>query len=98
MTNQLPTDCQSILANISAYLDGESDRTACEAIEAHCQTCARCAAVVSGLRETVGLCRQAGSMPLPPSVRDRARDSVRRLLDADPAAPADGGASDGDRA
>ena len=90
MTNQLPTDCQSILANISAYLDGESDRTACEAIEAHCRTCARCAAVVSGLRETVGLCRQAGSMPLPPSVRERARDSVRRLLDADAAAPADG--------
>jgi anti-sigma factor RsiW len=73
--------CQAILANISGYLDGELDRTACDAIERHCQQCARCAALVTGLRETVGLCREAGSAPLPEAVRQRARDSVRELLD-----------------
>jgi anti-sigma factor RsiW len=77
------SDCKAILANISAYLDGELDRTACDAIEQHCQGCPPCAALVDGLRETVGLCRQAASVPLPEAVRQRARDSVRRLLDRD---------------
>ena len=33
------------------------------------------------VRETVGLCRQASSLPLPEAVRRRARASVRHLLD-----------------
>jgi anti-sigma factor RsiW len=74
-------NCKKILANISAYLDGELDATACDAIERHCEECQSCAALVQGLRETVGLCRQAASTPLPEVVRRRARDSVRRLLD-----------------
>ena len=81
MTESSKTDCQTILAGISAYLDGELDTTACDAIERHCHECPRCAALVTGLRDTVGLCRQAGSVPLPESVRQRARASVRRLLD-----------------
>ena len=75
------TRCRDILSNISGYLDGELDRTACDAIERHCRDCARCAALVQGLRETVGLCRDAASLPLPSAVRERARESVRRLLD-----------------
>jgi anti-sigma factor RsiW len=80
-------DCQDILAAISAYLDGDLESAACAAIEQHCQTCARCTALVSGLKETVGLCRQAGSVPLPEDVRLRARDSVRRLLAEEQARP-----------
>jgi anti-sigma factor RsiW len=73
-------ECQDILAGISAYLDGDLESAACAAIEQHRQTCTRCAALVTGLTETVGLCRQAGTTPLPEDVRQRARDSVRRLL------------------
>jgi len=73
--------CKDVLANISSYLDGELDTTACQAIERHCLDCPNCAALVGGLRETVGLCRQAGTAPLPDAVRQRARESVRRLLD-----------------
>jgi len=83
MTESSTIECQQILAGISAYLDGELDTTACDAIERHCGACPRCAALVKGLRETVGLCRQAASVPLPESVRQRARASVRRLLDQD---------------
>jgi anti-sigma factor RsiW len=75
------TTCKEVLTNISNYLDGELDRTACDAIERHCLDCPSCAAVVNGLRETVGLCRQAAAVPLPDGVRERARDSVRQLLD-----------------
>lgn len=77
-----PTNtCQEVLTNISGYLDGELDTTACEAIDRHCQECASCAELVNGLRDTVGLCRQAATAPLPDAVRQRARDGVRRLLD-----------------
>ena len=81
MTKPASAECREILANISAYLDGDLDTSACAAIERHCQDCSHCAEVVNGLRETVGLCRQAASMPLPEAVRRRARDSVRRLLE-----------------
>lgn len=80
MTAQ-PTTCKEVLANISGYLDGELDTTACDAIERHCMACPSCARLVSGLRETVGLCRQAAAVPLPDAVRQKARESVRRLLD-----------------
>lgn len=76
-----PNTCNEVLANISSYLDGELNTTACDAIDQHCLGCASCAALVNGLRETVGLCRQAGTVPLPEDVRQRARESVRRLLD-----------------
>lgn len=82
MTTAFGAECQQILSSISAYLDGDLDATACETIETHCQQCPHCATVVEGLRETVGLCRQAGSFPLPDSVRERARASVRRLLES----------------
>lgn len=83
MTESTNPECRDILAGISAYLDGDLDGSACDAIERHCQNCPRCATLVRGLRETVGLCRQAASAPLPESVRQRARDSVRRLLEPD---------------
>ena len=73
-------DCAAILANISAYLDGELEATACADIEAHCATCASCDALVQSLRATVGLCREAAATPLPEAVRRRAQESVRRLL------------------
>ena len=75
------TTCKEVLTNISNYFDGELDITACDAIEKHCLDCPSCAAVVNGLRETVGLCRQAATVPLPEGVRQRARESVRQLLD-----------------
>jgi anti-sigma factor RsiW len=75
-------ECRRLLAEISSYLDGDLDRAACETIERHCTTCQDCAAVVGGLKQTAGLCRQLGSAPLPPAVLERARDSIRRLLEA----------------
>lgn len=79
--NAISQDCGTILANISAFLDGELDATSCAAIEAHCAECERCAPVIGGLRRTIGLCRTAGTAPLPEAVRQRARDSIRRLLE-----------------
>lgn len=73
-------ECGAILAGISAYLDGDADAAACQAIQRHCRDCAACATVVEGLRETIGLCREAGGVPLPDAVRRRAKAGIERLL------------------
>ena len=75
--------CRELLMHISAYLDGELDAMECAAIERHCADCPHCADVVEGLRRTIALCRETGAAPLPPMVREIARQSVRRLLAAD---------------
>lgn len=74
-------ECREMLASISAYLDGDLETTKCDAVERHCQNCPGCAALVHGLRETVGLCRQAAAVSLPDALRQQARERVRRLLD-----------------
>ena len=73
--------CRRLLASVSAYLDGDLDAGVCQSIETHCRDCAGCAEFIAGLRETAGLCRQAGSVPVPAAVRRRALARVRRLLD-----------------
>lgn len=88
MSEDVNAECRALLTGISAYLDGDLDATACRAIEAHCRTCPGCATVIDGLRETIGLCREAGKTPLPEPVRRRARASIERLLAA--AKPAKG--------
>ena len=73
-------ECQQILAGVSAYLDGELAAPDCERLERHSRTCASCATVVAGLRETIGLCRDASRAPLPEAVRAKARASIANLL------------------
>ena len=82
MTSRLSDECRRVLASVSAFLDGDLEATTCESIERHCQDCPRCAKVIAGLRETVGLCRHAASVPIPEAVRQRAQASVKRLLEA----------------
>jgi anti-sigma factor RsiW len=77
----MKSECRQILKEISAYLDGELEAAACATIERHCINCASCAAMVADLKQTAGLCRQVGTTPLPPLVLERARESVRRLLE-----------------
>jgi anti-sigma factor RsiW len=89
MTTGLGPDCRRVLASVSAYLDGDLDATTCESIAAHCRQCGACRSVIAGLRETVGLCRQAGSVPVPEAIHRRARERVRRLLDTAPGADTD---------
>ncbi len=73
-------DCERVLADVSAYLDGDLDAGACRQMKRHCRTCGRCRTLVSDLERTVRLCRKAGDRPLPARVRQRARAEVARLL------------------
>jgi anti-sigma factor RsiW len=83
MTEPSSPECAALLANISAYLDGELEAVACATIEHHCAGCPQCAALVDGFRQTIGLCRGVAVASLPDAVRERARENVRRLLESD---------------
>lgn len=72
--------CRHTFAEVEAYLDGDLDQDACRRLEEHAARCSVCADTVQRLRRTIGICRDAGRAPLPESVRQRARDAVRRLL------------------
>lgn len=81
--NQSPDpECVRLLERVSEYLDSALDEGTCRAIEAHVRVCPSCAAVIDGLRRTVGLCRETGDRPLPAAVKARAQAGIRRLLDA----------------
>lgn len=75
--------CRELLTHISDYLDGELEAVECAAIERHCAECPHCRDVVAGLRRTIALCRETGSAPLPSPVRQKALQSVKRLLATD---------------
>ena len=83
MSEDVNVECAAMLGRISAYLDGDLDAVECQAIDRHCRGCSRCTAVVEGLRETIGLCREAASAPLPEAVRQRAKASIQQLLAAE---------------
>jgi anti-sigma factor RsiW len=70
-----------MLEQLSAYLDGDLPAVECETIERHARRCTRCTAVIADLRKVGGLCRRAASTPLPPAVRRRAQEHIRRLMD-----------------
>jgi anti-sigma factor RsiW len=74
--------CTMMLEQISAYLDGELPASTCVLIERHCNTCDACRTLVAGLRQTLGVCREAGRRPVPPSVRELAKRRVAQLLTA----------------
>lgn len=74
--------CAAVQARIQAYVDGDLDTVECGPIEAHCESCPTCRAIVEGLRQTIDICRHAGQSPLPEAVRERAQRRMRELLDS----------------
>jgi anti-sigma factor RsiW len=75
-----PSQCRVLLERLSAYLDRDLPPRDCRRLDAHGRQCRRCARVLADLRQTTSLCRRAAGQPLPPSVRQAARDRIRRLL------------------
>jgi anti-sigma factor RsiW len=74
------TRCRVLIERLSAYLDGDLGPAACASITRHARTCPRCAELIRTLQKTAGLCRKAGTRPLPAPVRARARAHIQKLL------------------
>lgn len=84
MTTEIQVTCDTLLAQISSYLDGELPELACAAIEQHAAACDRCGRILNDFRTTTGLCRTAATAPLPEEVLALARARVRELLEHPP--------------
>lgn len=80
MTPTTEMTCDTLLSQMSSYLDGDLPELTCAAIEQHAAACAECGRVIAEFRTATGLCRSAGTAPLPEDVRARARARVRELL------------------
>lgn len=80
MTQKVHVTCDTLLAQISSYLDGELPESTCAAIEQHAASCPECGQVINDFRTTTGLCRTAATAPLPDDVRRLARERVLVLL------------------
>ncbi|TAK18293.1 MAG: hypothetical protein EPO35_01545 [Acidobacteria bacterium] len=74
------TACDMLAERLSAFLDGDLDAADCRRIAAHARRCARCRRLTKELRDTVGTCRRAATVPLPSGVRQRALDGIRALM------------------
>jgi len=76
--------CETLLEQISGYLDGDLPEATCAAIEQHADGCQRCAHVIDDFRKTTGLCRKAATAPLPAHIRSLAKARIKELLEESP--------------
>ncbi len=72
--------CRHLLADLSAYLDGEASAELCAEIERHLEGCGDCQVVVNTTRKTIELVRALPQPDLPEDARKR----LYKSLDLDP--------------
>lgn len=75
-----PSSCRMLVERLSACIDGDLPAAEQHRVEAHARRCPRCRRELDELRRATGLCRKAGTRPLPPAVRKLAQEHVRRML------------------
>ena len=73
--------CRKVLLDLSRALDGELPPGRCEQIESHIETCADCRRAAGALQASLAACRRSTPARLPASVRSRARQRIKSLLD-----------------
>ena len=80
MTPAPPVTCDTLLDQISAYLDDDLPPATCTTIEQHAETCPPCARIIDDFRRTTGLCREAATAPLPDPIRQLAKARIKELM------------------
>jgi anti-sigma factor RsiW len=73
--------CRKVLLDLSRALDGDLPRGRCTQIERHVESCADCRRAAAALRASLAACRRRTPSRLPASVRSRARQRIKALLD-----------------
>jgi anti-sigma factor RsiW len=63
--------CRELLAELSAYLDGEAAAEVCAAVEGHLEGCADCRALVDTMRKSVQLARALPEPVLTSEAKER---------------------------
>ena len=70
--------CKNAVNQISAYLDGELDLELKNTLEIHLGRCQHCQAVFDTTRKTIDLYCDGKLFRLPPDVRARLHEALRR--------------------
>lgn len=71
-------DCRELLGQLSVYLDGELDLSACENIEGHMEDCPPCQAFLESLRRTVEHVKNTPATKLPDDLKRDLVEAYRR--------------------
>ena len=71
--------CRELLDQLSEYLDGELDLSACEELEGHMEDCPPCQAFLESLRRTVEHVRAVPGASLTPEMKRELVAAYRRL-------------------
>ena len=78
------TECESVFAALSAYLDGELPQADCDELERHIQGCDPCVEFVNSLRKSIRLGKQyrPEDVPslIPPDVKRNLESAYRTML------------------
>jgi len=64
-------DCQSVLASLSDFIDGEFKGEVCHEIERHLTECQDCRVVFNTLKKTIDLYHSASDIQVPSGIRER---------------------------
>jgi len=70
--------CKNIIREVSDYLDGDLTEELRRELEAHLCKCRDCRVVVDTTRKPIELYCDGELFPLPPAVRARLRQALRR--------------------
>lgn len=79
MTLTIPDTCRELIAQLSAFLDGELDDTLCAKIEQHLAECPYCHTVADTVQMMLALYRQEPTM-VPPQVHAHLLEVLNREL------------------
>ena len=80
-----PGTCPDVLTMFSRHLEDEISADLCAAMERHLETCARCREICGSLKQTLALCRTAGtSAEIPAYIRASVKMALRTFLAGSP--------------
>jgi anti-sigma factor RsiW len=73
-------NCQVLIREISAYLDGELGVETLAEIEVHLERCKDCRLIVDTTRKTIEIYYNTQPLPLPNDVRERLHQALVKRL------------------
>ncbi|HEY8923271.1 MAG TPA: sigma-70 family RNA polymerase sigma factor [Polyangia bacterium] len=76
-----PGTCPDVLTMFSQHLEDEIDADLCARMERHLESCGRCRGACDTFKQTLAMCRTAGtSAPVPAAVQASVKSGLRDLL------------------
>jgi anti-sigma factor RsiW len=72
--------CRELFEKLSEYIDDELDPAKCDTIEAHLKQCEPCQVCLATLKQTVALCRELKSSPMPDEASRRLRRMIKKMM------------------